>query len=156
MVEPPKKYKRLTLGTEVRLMNAYFVTCTGYEALDDGTITAVHCTYDPETLGKNPADGRKVKGVIHWVSAVHNHPAEFRLYERLFTVPNPGAAEEIESVLNPTSLVVKHGFVEQSLANAEPEKGYQFEREGYFCADNKDSRPEHLVFNLTVSLKEAF
>ena len=88
-----------------------------------------------------------MKGVIHRVSAVHNHPAEFRLYDRLFTVPNPGAAEEIESVLNPTSLVVKHGFVEQSLANAEPEKGYQFEREGYFCADNKDSRPEHLVFN---------
>ena len=96
-----------------------------------------------------------MKGVIHWASAVHNHPAEFRLYDRLFTVPNPGAAEEIESVLNPTSLVVKHGFVEQSLANARTRKGYQFEREGYFCADNKDSRPEHLVFNLTVSLKKA-
>ena len=154
--EANKQYKRLVLGKEVRLRNAYVIKAESVEKDANGEITTIFCTYDPETLGKNPADGRKVKGVIHWVSAVHNHPAEFRLYERLFTVPNPGAAEEIESVLNPTSLVVKHGFVEQSLANAEPEKGYQFEREGYFCADNKDSRPEHLVFNLTVSLKEGF
>ena len=154
--EANKQYKRLVLGKEVRLRNAYVLKAECVEKDENGEITTIFCTYDPETLGKNPADGRKVKGVIHWVSAVHNHPAEFRLYERLFTVPNPGAAEEIESVLNPTSLVVKHGFVEQSLANAEPEKGYQFEREGYFCADNKDSRPEHLVFNLTVSLKEGF
>lgn len=154
--EANKQYKRLILGKEVRLRNAYVIKAERVEKDANGEITTIFCTYDPETLGKNPADGRKVKGVIHWVSAVHNHPAEFRLYERLFTVPNPGAAEEIESVLNPTSLVVKHGFVEQSLANAEPEKGYQFEREGYFCADNKDSRPEHLVFNLTVSLKEGF
>ena len=154
--EANKQYKRLVLGKEVRLRNAYVIKAERVEKDANGEITTIFCTYDPETLGKNPADGRKVKGVIHWVSAVHNHPAEFRLYDRLFTVPNPGAAEEIESVLNPTSLVVKHGFVEQSLANAEPEKGYQFEREGYFCADNKDSRPEHLVFNLTVSLKEGF
>ena len=154
--EANKQYKRLVLGKEVRLRNSYVIKAERVEKDANGEITTIFCTYDPETLGKNPADGRKVKGVIHWVSAVHNHPAEFRLYERLFTVPNPGAAEEIESVLNPTSLVVKHGFVEQSLANAEPEKGYQFEREGYFCADNKDSRPEHLVFNLTVSLKEGF
>ncbi len=154
--EANKQYKRLVLGKEVRLRNAYVIKAERVEKDANGEITTIFCTYDPETLGKNPADGRKVKGVIHWVSAVHNHPAEFRLYERLFTVPNPGAAEEIESVLNPTSLVVKHGFVEQSLVNAEPEKGYQFEREGYFCADNKDSRPEHLVFNLTVSLKEGF
>ena len=154
--EANKQYKRLVLGKEVRLRNAYVIKAERVEKNANGEITTIFCTYDPETLGKNPEDGRKVKGVIHWVSAVHNHPAEFRLYERLFTVPNPGAAEEIESVLNPTSLVVKHGFVEQSLANAEPEKGYQFEREGYFCADNKDSRPEHLVFNLTVSLKEGF
>ena len=154
--EANKQYKRLVLGKEVRLRNAYVIKAERVEKDAKGEITTIFCTYDPETLGKNPADGRKVKGVIHWVSAVHNHPAEFRLYERLFTVPNPGAAEDIESVLNPTSLVVKHGFVEQSLANAEPEKGYQFEREGYFCADNKDSRPEHLVFNLTVSLKEGF
>ena len=154
--EANKQYKRLVLGKEVRLRNAYVIKAERVEKDANGEITTIFCTYDPETLGKNPSDGRKVKGVIHWVSAVHNHPAEFRLYERLFTVPNPGAAEEIESVLNPTSLVVKHGFVEQSLANAEPEKGYQFEREGYFCADNKNSRPEHLVFNLTVSLKEGF
>ncbi|RDE98119.1 glutamine--tRNA ligase [Aggregatibacter aphrophilus] len=154
--EANKQYKRLVLGKEVRLRNAYVIKAERVEKDANGEITTIFCTYDPETLGKNPADGRKVKGVIHWVSAVHNHPAEFRLYERLFTVPNPGAAEEIESVLNPTSLVVKHGFVEQSLGNAEAEKGYQFEREGYFCADNKDSRAEHLVFNLTVSLKEGF
>ena len=154
--EANKQYKRLVLGKEVRLRNAYVIKAERVEKDANGEITTIFCTYDPETLGKNPADGRKVKGVIHWVSATHNHPAEFRLYERLFTVPNPGAEENIESVLNPTSLVVKHGFVEQNLGNAEAEKGYQFEREGYFCADSKDSHPEHLVFNLTVSLKEGF
>ncbi|HHF6254940.1 TPA: glutamine--tRNA ligase [Haemophilus influenzae] len=154
--EANKQYKRLVLGKEVRLRNSYVIKAERVEKDANGEITTIFCTYDPETLGKNPADGRKVKGVIHWVSAVHNHPAEFRLYERLFTVPNPGAEDDIESVLNPHSLMVKHGFVEQSLANAEAEKGYQFEREGYFCADSKDSRPEHLVFNLTVSLKEGF
>ena len=154
--EANKQYKRLVLGKEVRLRNAYVIKAERVEKDANGEITTIFCTYDPETLGKNPADGRKVKGVIHWVSATQNHPAEFRLYERLFTVPNPGAEENIESVLNPTSLVVKHGFVEQSLGNAEAEKGYQFEREGYFCADSKDSHPEHLVFNLTVSLKEGF
>ena len=154
--EANKQYKRLVLGKEVRLRNAYVIKAERVEKDANGEITTIFCTYDPETLGKNPADGRKVKGVIHWVSATHNHPAEFRLYERLFTVPNPGAEENIESVLIPTSLVVKHGFVEQSLGNAEAEKGYQFEREGYFCADSKDSHPEHLVFNLTVSLKEGF
>ena len=154
--EANKQYKRLVLGKEVRLRNAYVIKAERVEKDANGEITTIFCTYDPETLGKNPADGRKVKGVIHWVSATQNHPAEFRLYERLFTVPNPGAEENIESVLNPTSLVVKHGFVEQSLGNAEAEKGYQFEREGYFCADSKDSHPKHLVFNLTVSLKEGF
>ena len=154
--EANKQYKRLVLGKEVRLRNAYVIKAERVEKDANGEITTLFCTYDPETLGKNPADGRKVKGVIHWVSATHNHPAEFRLYDRLFTVPNPGAEDDIESVLNPHSLVVKHGFVEQSLAAVEAEKGYQFEREGYFCADSKDSRPEHLVFNLTVSLKEGF
>lgn len=154
--EANKQYKRLVLGKEVRLRNAYVIKAERVEKDVSGEITTIFCTYDPETLGKNPADGRKVKGVIHWVSATHNHPAEFRLYERLFTVPNPGAEDDIESVLNPNSLVIKQGFVEQSLAAAEAEKGYQFEREGYFCADSKDSRPEHLVFNLTVSLKEGF
>ena len=154
--EANKQYKRLVLGKEVRLRNAYVIKAERVEKDANGEITTIFCTYDPETLGKNPADGRKVKGVIHWVSAVHNHLAEFRLYDRLFTVPNPGVEDDIESVLNPNSLVIKQGFVEQSLANAEAEKGYQFEREGYFCADSKDSRPEHLVFNLTVSLKEGF
>lgn len=154
--EANKQYKRLVLGKEVRLRNAYVIKAERVEKDANGEITTIFCTYDPETLGKNPADGRKVKGVIHWVSAANNHPAEFRLYDRLFTVPNPGAEDDIESVLNPHSLVVKHGFVEQSLAKAEAEKGYQFEREGYFCVDSKDSRPEHLVFNLTVSLKEGF
>lgn len=154
--EANKQYKRLVLGKEVRLRNAYVIKAERVEKDANGEISTIFCTYDPDTLGKNPADGRKVKGVIHWVSAAHNHLAEFRLYDRLFTVSNPGAEDDIESVLNQHSLVVKHGFVEQSLAAAEAEKGYQFEREGYFCADSKDSRPEHLVFNLTVSLKEGF
>ncbi|MFC0308209.1 glutamine--tRNA ligase [Gallibacterium trehalosifermentans] len=153
--EANKHYKRLVLGKEVRLRNAYVIKAERVEKDEQGNIATVYCSYDPDTLGKNPADGRKVKGVIHWVSATHNHPAEFRLYDRLFTVPNPSAAEDIHQVLNPESLVVKHGFVEQSLLTAEVEKAYQFEREGYFCADSKDSQPEHLVFNLTVSLKES-
>ncbi|MEE6031121.1 glutamine--tRNA ligase [Avibacterium paragallinarum] len=154
--EANKQYKRLVLGKEVRLRNAYVIKAERVEKDAAGNITTVYCTYDPETLGKNPADGRKVKGVIHWVSATDNVPAEFRLYDKLFTVPNPSAAEELYEVLNPNSLVVKHGFVEKSLANTQEEKAYQFEREGYFCADSKDSHPEHLIFNLTVSLKEGF
>ncbi|SUB24468.1 glutamine--tRNA ligase [Avibacterium avium] len=154
--EANKQYKRLVLGKEVRLRNAYVIKAERVEKDAEGNITTVYCTYDPETLGKNPADGRKVKGVIHWVSATDNVPAEFRLYDKLFTVPNPSAAEELYEVLNPNSLVVKHGFVEKSLANAQEEKAYQFEREGYFCTDSKDSHPEHLIFNLTVSLKEGF
>ncbi|MFZ7255417.1 glutamine--tRNA ligase [Avibacterium avium] len=154
--EANKQYKRLVLGKEVRLRNAYVIKAERVEKDAEGNITTVYCTYDPETLGKNPADGRKVKGVIHWVSATDNVPAEFRLYDKLFIVPNPSAAEELYEVLNPNSLVVKHGFVEKSLANAQEEKAYQFEREGYFCADSKDSHPEHLIFNLTVSLKEGF
>ena len=153
--EANKQYKRLVLGKEVRLRNAYVIKAERVEKDASGKITTIYCTYDSETLGKNPADGRKVKGVIHWVSATHAKPAEFRLYDRLFTVPNPGAEKEIESVLNPNSLVVKHGFVEPSLANAKAEQGYQFEREGYYCLDSKDSHPEHLIFNLTVSLKES-
>ncbi|CAM3774019.1 glutamine--tRNA ligase [Avibacterium endocarditidis] len=154
--EANKQYKRLVLGKEVRLRNAYVIKAERVEKDAEGNITTVYCTYDPETLGKNPADGRKVKGVIHWVSATDNVPAEFRLYDKLFTVPNPSAAEELYEVLNPNSLVVKHGFAEKSLANAKEEQAYQFEREGYFCADSKDSHPEHLIFNLTVSLKEGF
>ncbi|KGQ39994.1 glutamate--tRNA ligase [Gallibacterium anatis] len=152
--EANKHYKRLVLGKEVRLRNAYVIKAERVEKDAEGNIVTVYCSYDPETLGKNP-EGRKVKGVIHWVSATKNHPAEFRLYDRLFTVSNPSAEEDIYQVLNPHSLVVKHGFVEQNLIDAEPEKAYQFEREGYFCADSKDSHKEHLVFNLTVSLKES-
>ncbi|MDO9735441.1 glutamine--tRNA ligase, partial [Glaesserella parasuis] len=98
-----KQYKRLVLGKEVRLRNAYVIKAERVEKDASGKITTIYCTYDPETLGKNPADGRKVKGVIHWVSAVHNKPAEFRIYDRLFTVANPGAEEDICSVVNPTS-----------------------------------------------------
>ncbi|MFK5216843.1 glutamine--tRNA ligase [Glaesserella parasuis] len=152
--EANKQYKRLVLGKEVRLRNAYVIKAEHVEKDASGKITTIYCTYDPETLGKNPADGRKVKGVIHWVSAVHNKPAEFRIYDRLFTVANPGAEEDICSVVNPTSLVVKQGFVESSLANAKAEQGYQFEREGYYCLDSKDGSADNLVFNLTVSLKE--
>ena len=154
--EANKQYKRLVLGKEVRLRNAYVIKAERVEKDASGQITTIYCTYDPETLGNNPADGRKVKGVIHWVSAEENKPAEFRIYNRLFTVPNPGAADDIETVLNPESLVVKHGFVEPSLANAKAEQGYQFEREGYYCLDSKDGSAENLIFNLTVSLKEGF
>ncbi|VTU06606.1 glutaminyl-tRNA synthetase [Actinobacillus indolicus] len=153
--EANKQYKRLVLGKEVRLRNAYVIKAERVEKDASGKITTIYCTYDPETLGKNPADGRKVKGVIHWVSAVHNKPAEFRIYDKLFTVANPGAEEDICSVVNPTSLVVKQGFVEPSLANAKAEQGYQFEREGYYCLDSKDGSADNLVFNLTVSLKES-
>ncbi|MGR6981677.1 glutamine--tRNA ligase [Testudinibacter sp. P27/CKL/0425] len=153
--EANKKYKRLVLGKEVRLRNAYVIKAERVEKDAEGNITTLYCSYDPETLGKNPADGRKVKGVIHWVSATQNHPAEFRLYDRLFTVVNPGAEEDILSVLNPNSLRVVHGVAEVNLASVAVEQAYQFEREGYFCADSKDSTTDHLVFNLTVSLKES-
>ncbi|WP_373818734.1 glutamine--tRNA ligase, partial [Glaesserella sp.] len=153
--EANKQYKRLVLGKEVRLRNAYVIKAERVEKDENGNITTIFCSYDPETLGKNPADGRKVKGVIHWVSATHNKPAEFRLYDRLFTIANPGAEDDIYTVLNPSSLVIKHGFVEPSLATAQAEKGYQFEREGYYCLDSKDGSADNLVFNLTVSLKES-
>ena len=154
--EANKQYKRLVLGKEVRLRNAYVIKAERVEKDENGKITTIFCTYDPETLGKNPADGRKVKGVIHWVSAEDNKPAEFRIYNHLFTVANPGAEDDINAVLNPESLVIKHGFVEPILVNAKAEQGYQFEREGYYCLDSKDGSAENLVFNLTVSLKEGF
>ena len=154
--EANKQYKRLVLGKEVRLRNAYVIKAERVEKDEQGNITCVYCSYDPETLGKNPADGRKVKGVIQWVSATEHCPAEFRQYSRLFDMPNPGAEDDIIAAINPNSLVVKQGVVEVSLAQAQPEKAYQFEREGYYCADNKDSCEGHLVFNLTVSLKEGF
>ncbi|RBM48837.1 glutamine--tRNA ligase [Vibrio tarriae] len=154
--EANKKYKRLVLGKEVRLRGAYVIKAERIEKDEQGNITTIFCSYDPETLGKNPADGRKVKGVIHWVSAEKGVPAEFRLYERLFTVPNPGAADNVAETINPESLVKVQGYVEPSLVEAKPEFGYQFERMGYFCADNKDSSPQALVFSRTVGLRDSF
>ncbi|GIB49804.1 glutamine--tRNA ligase [Vibrio cholerae] len=154
--EANKKYKRLVLGKEVRLRGAYVIKAERIEKDEQGNITTIFCSYDPETLGKNPADGRKVKGVIHWVSAEKGVPAEFRLYECLFTVPNPGAADNFAETINPESLVKVQGYVEPSLVEAKPEFGYQFERMGYFCADNKDSSPQALVFNRTVGLRDSF
>ncbi|GIA65872.1 glutaminyl-tRNA synthetase [Vibrio cholerae] len=154
--EANKKYKRLVSGKEVRLRGAYVIKAERIEKDEQGNITTIFCSYDPETLGKNPADGRKVKGVIHWVSAEKGVPAEFRLYERLFTVPNPGAADNFAETINPESLVKVQGYVEPSLVEAKPEFGYQFERMGYFCADNKDSSPQALVFNRTVGLRDSF
>ncbi|WP_120510407.1 glutamine--tRNA ligase [Photobacterium salinisoli] len=154
--EGNKKYKRLVLGKEVRLRGAYVIKAERVEKDADGKITTIFCSYDADTLGKNPADGRKVKGVIHWVSAEQALPAEIRLYDRLFTVPNPGAAEDFASTINPESLIVMNGFVEPSLAAAAPEQAFQFERMGYFCADNKDSSADHLVFNRTVGLRDSW
>lgn len=154
--EANKKYKRLVLGKEVRLRNAYVIKAENVIKDAAGNITEIHCSYDPETLGKNPSDGRKVKGVIHWVDANTNSAAEFRIYDRLFLAENPAAAEDIHQVINPESLVVKQGFVEIGLADAVAEKAYQFEREGYFCADSKDSTAQHLVFNRTVALRDSW
>ncbi|EKO3774430.1 glutamine--tRNA ligase [Vibrio metschnikovii] len=154
--EGNKKYKRLVLGKEVRLRGAYIIKAERIEKDQQGNITTIYCTYDPDTLGKNPADGRKVKGVIHWVSAGKALPAQFRLYDRLFTVANPAAADNFAATINPDSLITMHGFVEPSLKDAQPEFGYQFERMGYFCADIKDSRPDSLVFNRTVGLRDTW
>ncbi|WP_045463774.1 glutamine--tRNA ligase [Vibrio hyugaensis] len=154
--EANKKYKRLVLGKEVRLRGAYVIKAERIEKDAEGNITTIFCTYDAETLGKNPADGRKVKGVIHWVSADKALPAEIRMYDRLFTVPNPAAADDFAATINPESLVVLNGFVESSLATAKAETGYQFERMGYFCADSKDSSADNLVFNRTVGLRDTW
>ncbi|MBY8113254.1 glutamine--tRNA ligase [Vibrio fluvialis] len=154
--EGNKKYKRLVLGKEVRLRGAYVIKAERVEKDEQGNITTIYCTYDADTLGKNPADGRKVKGVIHWVSADKGVPAEFRLYDRLFTVPNPGAADNFAATINPESLVKLNGFIEPSLVSAEAEFGYQFERMGYFCADAKDSKADALVFNRTVGLRDTW
>jgi len=151
---PPPKFKRLIAGGEVRLRGSYVIKCK--EIIKDaaGSIIELRCTYDPDTLGKNP-EGRKVKGVIHWVSEQHASPAEVRLYDRLFTVPNPDNEENFLDTLNPDSLEVLKGCrVEASLANAQPENRYQFERTGYFCLDAVDSVEGKLVFNRTVTLRE--
>ncbi|MEZ2795227.1 glutamine--tRNA ligase [Proteus terrae] len=153
--EANRQYKRLVLGKEVRLRNAYVIKAERVEKDERGEITTIYCTYDAETLNKDPADGRKVKGVIHWVSIPHAIPAEIRLYDRLFSVPNPAAEDDFLSTINPESLVIREGFVERSLKDAVIEKAYQFEREGYFCAD-KLSTADKLVFNRTVGLRDTW
>ena len=153
--DPPKKFFRLAPGREVRLRGAYFVTCTGFERDADGRIVTLRCTYDPATRGGDAPDGRKVKATLHWVSAAHALEAEVRLYERLFTVETPGADRDYLADVNTASLQVLRGCrVEPSAAAARPGDRYQFERMGYFCLDS-DSRPGALVFNRTVTLKEA-
>lgn len=149
-----KNYKRLVLGKEVRLRNAYVIRANRIEKDEAGCIQTIYCTYDDETLNKNPQDGRKVKGVIHWVSAKFGVAAEFRLYDRLFNTPNPGAEENILATINPQSLIIKHGFVEPSLKAAVANAAYQFEREGYFCLDSRDGSAQNLVFNRTVGLRD--
>ena len=157
MVEPPKKYKRLYPGNEVRLMNAYFVTCVGYDTDEDGNVTAVHCTYDPASKGGNSPDGRKVKGTIHWVSAQDNVQAEVRLYENIIDEEKGVYNEDGSLNLNQNSLtVLKNCYVEKSLKDAKAYDSFQFVRNGFFCVDAKDSKEGALVFNRIVSLKSSF
>ncbi|AJY50579.1 MULTISPECIES: glutamine--tRNA ligase/YqeY domain fusion protein [Halomonadaceae] len=157
MEDAPKKFFRLAPGKEVRLRNSYVIRCD--EVIKDaaGDISELHCSVDFDTLGKNP-EGRKVKGVIHWVSADHGLPVEVRLYDNLFTVEQPDRDKDVDFLehLNPESLVVCQAIGEPSLAEATPESRFQFERVGYFCADRHDSTPEHLVFNRTVGLKDSW
>ena len=149
-----KKFKRLVLDKEVRLRNAYVVKANRVDKDAEGNVTTVYCTYDADTLGKDPADGRKVKGVIHWVDVASGEAAQFRLYDRLFNVPNPAAEDNFVDAINPESLVVKSGWVEPGLPGRVPEVGsWQFERTGYFCLD-KDSTSEQRVFNQTVGLRD--
>jgi glutaminyl-tRNA synthetase len=159
--EPPKKYFRLAPGREVRLRYGYFITCVDVVKDEQtGEVIELHCTYDPETRGGNAPDGRRVKATLHWVSAAHAVPAEVRLYDRLFNKPNPDEVEEgldFKSNLNPGSLEVLQGsVVEQSLADAVRGTIYQFERQGYFILDSKDSAPGKLVFNRTISLRDTW
>jgi glutaminyl-tRNA synthetase len=158
---PPKDFFRLTPGKEVRLRYAYFIKCTGVTRdPNTGEITEVRCTYDPATRGGDAPDGRKVKGTIHWVSAPHALEAEVRLYDHLFTKPDPDDVPEGANYLanlNPDSLVIlKSCKLEPSLANAKPGDRYQFERLGYFCADSVDSKPGAPVFNRTVTLRDTW
>ena len=155
---PPDGWQRLTVGGEVRLRYSYVLRCDGVIKDAAGKPVELRCSIDPDTLGKNPA-GRKVKGVIHWLSCAHALPAEIRLYDRLFTVPEPDAdkAVDFSTYLNPDSLTVVQGRVEACVQDAAPETRYQFERLGYFCADRRDHRPGgKLVFNRTVTLKDSW
>ncbi len=151
---PPPKFKRLTLDKEVRLRNAYVIKCHQAIKNEQGQITELRCTYDADTLGKKP-EGRKIKGVIHWVSETESLPAELRLYDRLFRVPNPESETDFKTALNPESLqVLQDCRVESSLASARPGDRYQFERTGYFCLDSIDSIENKPVFNRTVTLRD--
>ncbi len=157
MEEPPKKYFRLFPGNEVRLMGAYFVTCTGCEKDENGNVTVVHATYDPETKSGSGFTGRKVKGTIHWVAKERAHQVECRLYENIVDEEKGKLNEDGSLNLNPNSLtVVTECFVEPALKDVKAYDSFQFMRNGYFCVDSKDSRPEHLVFNRIVSLKSSF
>ncbi len=157
MEEPPKKYFRLFPGNEVRLMNAYFVRCTDFKKDETGKITEIHCTYDPDSKGGNSPDGRKVKGTIHWVDANNAFSAEVRLYENLVDEEKGKLSEDGSLNLNPNSLVVmKDCKLEAALSEAKEYESFQFVRNGFFCADSKDSKPGQPVFNRIVSLKSSF
>lgn len=157
MEEPPKKYFRMFPGNEVRLMNAYFVTCNSFVKDENGKVTEIHCTYDPASRGGNSPDGRKVKGTIQWVSAEKNVKAEIRLYENIVDEEKGVYNEDGSLNLNPNSLtVLKDCYVEENLADAKAYDSFQFVRQGFFCVDAKDSTPEHLIFNRIVSLKSSF
>ena len=156
MEEPPRKYFRMFPGNEVRLMNAYFVTCNSFEKDAEGNITEIHCTYDPETRGGDSPDGRKVKGTIHWVNCDTAVEATVRLYENLVD-EEKGVYNEDGSVnVNPNSLVEKKAYIEPSVKGSQAYDSFQFVRQGFFCVDSKDSSDEHLVFNRIVSLKSSF
>ena len=149
------KYKRLVKEGEVRLRNAYVIRADEAILDDNGEVKELHCTYDPDTLGKNP-EGRKVRGVIHWVSAKYAKEATVRLYDRLFNVPNPGAMDDFNQALNPDSLSVIKAMVEPSVADAKPETRFQFEREGYFTTDRYENSSDNLVLNRTVTLRDSW
>ena len=158
MEVPAPKYFRLFPGNEVRLKSAYIVKCVSCEKDADGNVTVIHCTYDPESRGGDPKDGRKIKSTIHWVDASNAIDAEIRLYNRLFTTEQPDLADcNYLDFINPDSLkVIKGAKLEKSLENTQPQDRFQFLRTGYFCADSKDSKPGHLVFNMAVSLKDSY
>ena len=157
MEEPPKKYFRMYPGNEVRLMNAYFVTCNSFVKDENGVVTEIHCTYDPASKGGNSPDGRKVKGTIQWVSAAQAVPAEIRLYENIVDEEKGVYNEDGSLNLNPNSLtVLKNCVVEENLKDAKAYDSFQFVRQGFFCVDAKDSTADHLVFNRIVSLKSSF
>lgn len=157
MEEPPRKYFRLFPGNEVRLMHAYFVTCTGFEKDENGNVTVVHCTYDPASKGGNSPDGRKVKGTIHWVPASSSVKAQVRLYENIVDEEKGVYNEDGSLNLNPNSLtVLKDCRLEPSVSDAKAYDSFQFVRQGFFCVDCRDSRPDELVFNRIVSLKSSF